>query len=93
MVCWWLSFKFKLADDVEKILVRKWYWGPFILYMKHWSPSFDPISKTSFRKSIWVSLIYLPMNLWNNMLMKNIVERLGNFMDYDLEFQPKFNRK
>ena len=55
--------------------------GPQGLYLKNWTPNFDPTQDVTSAVSIWVRLPHLPLHYWNPDSLEAIGNKLGKYID------------
>lgn len=79
------QFRFDFEEDLQKVLDnRPYHFDQWMVILQRWEPVIDAAfpSKLPF----WIELQGLPLHYWKPVMVKNIREELGEFMD--LEISP-----
>jgi hypothetical protein len=72
--------EFDIEEDRDLILSSgSWFWGNLGLFMKPWSPSFNPAFDTLSLAPVLVRLPNLPLHLWGLPSLEAIGSALGKF--------------
>jgi len=67
---------------------RPYFMGPQGLYLKKWSPYFDPMQDAPSTVLVWVRLPHLPLHCWNPKSLEAIGNTLGKYINkYDRKEQ------
>ena len=82
----WLDFKFQHSSDAAKILVGSWKWDGVALFLKCWTPLFNPRSERYYNMPIWVKLPHFSFELWLLEFFKVVGDSLGSFVEVDMSF-------
>lgn len=78
--------KFDTIKDKEFALNEgPWFWGNAGLFVKSWSPDFDPNSMVVTKMPVWVKLFNLPIHFWHYKVLEGIGNTLGTFIKVDNE--------
>ena len=75
----WIGFEFLFTEDVDKLLTENRYWGP-LLDIQIWQSTFDPRREILFMWRPWVELPSLPIEIWNNEVLKVLGNGIGKII-------------
>ena len=81
-----MAFKFQHSLDAAKILIGLWKWDGVALFLKRWTPLFNPHSERYDNMPTWVKLPHLPFKLWLLDFFKLVGGSLGYFVEVDMSF-------
>jgi hypothetical protein len=72
--------EFDIQEDRDLIFNSgPWFWGNSGLFMKPWSPSFNPATDILSSTPVWVRLPNLPLHFWGFPSLEAIGSTLGKF--------------
>ncbi|XP_059064150.1 uncharacterized protein LOC131856394 [Cryptomeria japonica] len=77
-------FKFNTDEDLMYVLLGSWAYGKHFLTMDKWKPSFDPSTELNRMAPVWVRLLGLPLEFWDEQIFRWIGNSFGSFVAADL---------
>ena len=82
----WITFKFVLEGHAATVLNGVWQWDNVGLFLKRWSPLFNPRCERYDLLPNWVKLPKLPFEFWSVDFFKLVGNTLGSHLETDLSF-------
>ena len=79
----WVVFHFLNSEDMNWILKVPSVKGRGFLILQRWKARFDPLERLG-RQYIWAKLQGLPLELWNEEVIKEITNKIGNYYYLDV---------
>jgi len=80
----WLLFRFSNMQDITLVWNgRPWHVSGLNLVLRRWEPYFDPYSATIERIDQWVKITRLPLELWEEETLKQLLHEVGQFIKVD----------
>jgi len=76
----WQGFIFKNPEETDCILNRFWGYSGCSLMLKRWRLGFNPDTKYFNFYHIWVLLLELPLQMWNQKALELIGNSIGHFL-------------
>jgi hypothetical protein len=70
-------------EDLSILLENQWVMGDSSLMLKRWRVSFDPMTKYFQKHHLWVLLLDLPIQLWNEGALTTFRNSLGTYTMMD----------
>jgi hypothetical protein len=83
----WFFFKFLSLSDVEKIIHKSWFIDSSPVLLKKWSPFFYVERERVDVLPIWVWLLGLSLEFWNENCFKVLGNLLGTYLDVDWSYK------
>lgn len=74
------------------MLARNWHIEMASVFLKRWTPLFDPKREQIGARPIWVRLPRLPLQFWSEEVFVKIGNTLGTFLDFDKSYVQTKNR-
>ena len=71
---------------MDIILKGFWKWDNSGLFLKRWTPLFDPCIERYDSIPIWVKLPNLPFEFWSVEFFRMLGNTLGTFLEVDVSF-------
>lgn len=88
----WFTLSFALLTQVDWVLNQYWHIEMHLVLLKRWSPLFDPNKENVGARPIWMHLLGLPVQFWNDTALHNIGEDFGHYLDHDRSYLVTGNR-
>jgi len=80
----WILFRFSTLQDINLVWEgRPWHVSGLNLALRRWEPFFDPFSATIQCIDQWVKITRLPLELWEEDTLKQLLENVGRFIKVD----------
>jgi len=80
----WILFRFSNLQDITLVgNGRTWHVSGLNLVLRRWEPFFDPFSATIQRIDQWVKITCLPLELWEEETLKQLLQNVGQFIRVD----------
>ena len=80
----WLLFRFSNLQDITLVWNgRPWHISGLNLVLRRWEPFFNPYSATIQRIDQWVKITRLPLELWEEESLKQLLQDVGHFIKVD----------
>jgi len=80
----WILFRFSNLQDITLVWNgRPWHVSGLNLVLRKWEPYFDPYSATIQRIDQWVKITHLPLELWEEEALRQLLKDVGVFIKVD----------
>jgi len=80
----WILFRFSNLHDISLVWNgRPWHVSGLNLVLRRWEPLFDPFSATIQRIDQWIKITRLPLELWEEDTLKQLLQHVGQFIRVD----------
>ncbi|GLJ40268.1 hypothetical protein SUGI_0827230 [Cryptomeria japonica] len=77
---------FPCKEDRDHIItLQNWFRKDHPLYIRPWSPNFDPTSMAAYDKPVWIHFYNLPIEYWSEACLEMIGRSLGTLLEIDEE--------
>lgn len=82
----WFTLRFARANHTNWVLSSYWHFEHAPVFLKRWTPLFDPKTEQIGIGPVWIRLPGLPLQCWSEDIFKRIGNALGTFMGYDKSY-------
>lgn len=72
-----------MEDDFNVILSSTWYFGKHCLALSRWHPCFDASLELNKLAPVWVRLLGLPLEFWDEKILRWVGNSFGHFFTMD----------
>ncbi|XP_059073337.1 uncharacterized protein LOC131874112 [Cryptomeria japonica] len=77
-------FKFTAEEDLIFVLSGSWAYGKHFLTLAKWKLGLDPLVELNHMALVWVRLLGLPLEFWDEQIFCWIRNSFGNYVTTDL---------
>jgi len=79
-----ILFRFSNLQDITLVWNgQPWHVSGLNLVLRQWEPFFDPFSTTIQRIDQWIKITRLPLELWEEETLKQLLQNVGQFIKVD----------
>ena len=71
------------VEDMTMMLVGSWSYGKHSLIVAKWHTVLDPMKELNRMAPVWVRLLGLPLEFWDERILKSIGNSFGLFVVID----------